>query len=63
VELPGYLARVERVALFEVAAFDWNCPQHITPRFTEGEIDAATQPLRDRIAELEARLTAAQPHA
>jgi len=63
VELPGYPARVERVALFEVAAFDWNCPQHITPRFTEGEIDAATQPLRDRIAELEARLTAAQPHA
>jgi len=63
VELPGYLARVERVALFEVAAFDWNCPQHITPRFTEGEIDAATQPLRDRIAELEARLAAAQPRA
>jgi len=63
VELPGHLARVERVALFEVAAFDWNCPQHITPRFTEGEIDAATQPLRDRIAELEARLAAAQPHA
>ena len=63
VELPGYRARVERVALFEVAAFDWNCPQHITPRFTEGEIDAATQPLRDRIAELEARLAAAQPRA
>ena len=62
-ELPGYLARVERVALFEVAAFDWNCPQHITPRFTEGEFDAATQPLRDRIAELEARLAAAQPRA
>ena len=61
VELPGYRARVERVALFDVAAFDWNCPQHITPRFTEAQVDAATQPLRDRIAELEARLAAARP--
>lgn len=33
VELPGYQARVERVAVFDVEAFDWNCPQHITPRF------------------------------
>jgi predicted pyridoxine 5'-phosphate oxidase superfamily flavin-nucleotide-binding protein len=35
VDLPGYRARIERVALFEVAGFDWNCPQHITPRFPE----------------------------
>lgn len=32
VELPGYPARVERVAVFDIEAFDWNCPQHITPR-------------------------------
>ena len=32
VALPGYPARVERVAVFDVEAFDWNCPQHITPR-------------------------------
>ena len=32
VELPGYAARVERVAVVDVEAFDWNCPQHITPR-------------------------------
>jgi predicted pyridoxine 5'-phosphate oxidase superfamily flavin-nucleotide-binding protein len=31
-ELPGYPARIERTALFDVEAFDWNCPQHITPR-------------------------------
>ena len=31
-ELPGYPARVERIAVLEVEAFDWNCPQHITPR-------------------------------
>ena len=40
VELPGYAARVERVALLEVAAFDWNCPQHITQRFTLAELQA-----------------------
>lgn len=56
VELPGYAARIERVAVIEVAAFDWNCPQHITPRFTEGEIRASVQPLLDRIAALEDEL-------
>jgi predicted pyridoxine 5'-phosphate oxidase superfamily flavin-nucleotide-binding protein len=58
VDLPGYRARVEHVALIDVVAFDWNCPQHITVRFTEAQVAAATQPLRDRIAELEARLAA-----
>lgn len=33
----GYRARVERFVLFHVVAFDWNCPQHITPRFTAEE--------------------------
>ena len=32
VRLPGYAAKVERVALIDVAGFDWNCPSHITPR-------------------------------
>jgi hypothetical protein len=35
-------------------AFDWNCPQHITPRFTEAEISEAVQALRERLATLEA---------
>jgi hypothetical protein len=56
VELPGYPARIERVAMIEVAAYDWNCPQHITPRFTAAEVRAAAQPLHDRIAALEAQL-------
>jgi len=60
VAIPGYRARVERVALFEVAAFDWNCPQHIAPRFTEAQVNVATQALRDRIAELEAHLATAR---
>lgn len=37
-EMPAYRARVERAVLMSVEAFDWNCPQHITPRFTEEEI-------------------------
>jgi len=36
-EVPGYRARVERAVLITVEAFDWNCPQHITPRYTEAE--------------------------
>jgi hypothetical protein len=58
VQLPDYRGRVERVALIEVAAFDWNCAQHITPRFTEAEVRSAMQPLHDRVAALEAKLAA-----
>lgn len=53
----GYRAMPERACIIDVIGFDWNCPQHITPRFTEAEISAAVAPLvaeRDRLrAELE----------
>lgn len=39
VELPGYRSQVERVVYIDVAAFDWNCPQHITRRYTESEFE------------------------
>jgi hypothetical protein len=52
--LPGYRARVERGLLLHLEAFDWNCSQHITPRFTETDIAEALAPLRDRLAVLEA---------
>ncbi len=51
---PGYRARPERAILFTVEAWDVNCSQHITARFTEAEIAEATVLLRDRIAALEA---------
>ena len=37
VKLPAYKARMERVVFIDVAAFDWNCPQHITQRYTQEE--------------------------
>ena len=49
----GYRARPERAILFTVEAWDVNCPQHITARFTEDEIAQATAPLLERIARLE----------
>ncbi len=53
---PGYRARPERAILFTftVEAWDVNCSQHITARFTEAEIAEATVLLRDRITALEA---------
>ena len=35
---PNYRARIERGVLIHIAAFDWNCPQHITPRYTDADI-------------------------
>lgn len=54
VAAPGYRAKPERILLLHVEAFDWNCPQHITPRFTEAEIETGLTPLRQRLSALEA---------
>ncbi len=54
--LPGYKARIERAMLIDVEAFDWNCPQHIVPRYSIEVIEDATAMLRTRISELESRL-------
>ncbi|HEX2917089.1 MAG TPA: pyridoxamine 5'-phosphate oxidase family protein, partial [Edaphobacter sp.] len=44
---------VERVIVIRVEAFDWNCQQHITPRYTEEQIAHVMKPVRERLAELE----------
>ena len=49
---------VERLFVIEVVSFDWNCPKYITPRYTAAEVEKAVEPLRQRIAELEAQLKA-----
>jgi predicted pyridoxine 5'-phosphate oxidase superfamily flavin-nucleotide-binding protein len=53
-EVPTYRARVERAVIMTVEAFDWNCPQHITRRFTEAEITELTAPLAQEIERLAA---------
>jgi predicted pyridoxine 5'-phosphate oxidase superfamily flavin-nucleotide-binding protein len=63
---PAYRARPERAVLFTIEAWDVNCSQHITERYTQSEIAIATAGLRERLAELEAenvRLRAAQKTA
>lgn len=56
----GYQAKMERLIVVTVEAFDWNCPQHITPRFTVTELEVGLAPLHARIAELEKQLAAAR---
>ena len=48
----GTRTRVERGVIITVEGYDWNCPRHITRRFTEEEIAAATAPLREELAAL-----------
>jgi uncharacterized protein len=49
---PG--AVIERAILIHVEGFDWNCPQHITPRYTIEELQEALAPLQTKLAKLEA---------
>ena len=51
---PSYKGRAERIFRLRLASFDWNCAQHITPRFTEREVTEAVRPLHERLAMLEA---------
>jgi predicted pyridoxine 5'-phosphate oxidase superfamily flavin-nucleotide-binding protein len=46
----------ERAFMIDVIGFDWNCPQHITPRFTQAQIKESAQPLLDELARLRARV-------
>ncbi len=50
---PSYGAKIERAIILKVEAFDWNCPQHITPRYTIDEVRQMTQPLNEHIGKLE----------
>ncbi|MFE1547120.1 pyridoxamine 5'-phosphate oxidase family protein [Streptomyces sp. NPDC058718] len=44
---------VEQVVTIRVEAFAWNCPNHITPRFSQREVSEALAPVRERLARLE----------
>jgi predicted pyridoxine 5'-phosphate oxidase superfamily flavin-nucleotide-binding protein len=52
--VPSEKTPAERAILIHVEAFDWNCQQHITPRFTQEEMAALIDPMRRRMEALEA---------
>jgi predicted pyridoxine 5'-phosphate oxidase superfamily flavin-nucleotide-binding protein len=51
--VPGESTVAERAVLIHVEGYDWNCPQHITPRFSEEELKDALGPIRERLKRLE----------
>jgi uncharacterized protein len=53
---PSYDAEVERGLVIRLEGFDWNCPQHITPRFTEAEVAEAIEPLVAQLRAAEAEI-------
>jgi predicted pyridoxine 5'-phosphate oxidase superfamily flavin-nucleotide-binding protein len=53
VRVAGYKAVIERVFVIHIEAYDWNCPQHITPRYTAEEIRNATRATEEQLAALE----------
>ncbi len=53
VAMKGRKVVPERTMLLHLETFDWNCAQHIIPRFTEAEIATAVAPLKQRLVTLE----------
>lgn len=51
---PGEEDTVQRLVVVGVEAYDWNCPQHITPRWSAAELAPRLEELRTRLADLEA---------
>jgi len=56
--LEDYKFRPESMMVLHIEAYDWNCPQHIVPRYTVEEIEKALAPQRAYIAKLEAEIKA-----
>ncbi|HEY1053889.1 MAG TPA: pyridoxamine 5'-phosphate oxidase family protein [Emticicia sp.] len=55
-DLKAYKFRAERMIIFHVESFDWNCPQHITPRYTMEEVETIMKPQQEYIAQLETEI-------
>lgn len=52
----AYKAKPERVFLIKITAWNLNCPQHITPRYTQAQLQPHLDELKARIKELESQL-------
>ncbi len=55
-DLDGYKFRPERMMVLDIEAYDWNCPQHITPRYTVEEIREIFTSQLDHITKLETEI-------
>ena len=56
-QVPSYRARVERGIVIHIEACEWNCPQHITPRYSKTEVDQLLKPLLEEIQSLKEQLS------
>lgn len=54
--LGEYKFRPERLMILHIEAYDWNCPQHITPRYTLEEIQEVFAAQKDYTSKLEAEI-------
>ena len=52
----GYKFKPERIMLFKVKAYDWNCPQHINPKYSIEEVREILAPQQQYIQQLEDEL-------
>lgn len=57
---PSYHGKVERAILFQIEAWDVNCPQHIHNRFSQHQVAPVIEELQAKIVELEAKLNAVE---
>ncbi len=57
-DLNKYKFRPERMMVLDIEAYDWNCPQHITPRYTAEEIEQVFAPQKEYVLKLEAEVKA-----
>jgi uncharacterized protein len=51
--LQDYIYKPERMMVLNIEAYDWNCPQHITPKYTVEEIEKAFAPLKNKVTKQE----------
>ena len=54
--LETYKFKPERMMIFHIEAYDWNCPQHITPRYTKEEVEEAYLPQQEYMVKLETEI-------
>jgi len=60
-QMPNYRGHIERGFVITIEGFDWNCPQHITERYTLPDIEKSVAALQERIIELETQLSDLKP--